>query len=320
MEQVLKDQAILSKKIEATGKAVTQLTMDRAVEDDFDAFFVNSMGSKPPQQFRPPHPPPQPPGEMRATRSMFGLNRGVGEGPPGYKNAVPKLNFPEFHGRDPKVWRHRCEDFFKFYNVPEHLWITTATMHMKDNAGRWVEVQRLKGELNTWEKFMSPVETKFGAYDYVHALTELLELKQIGSMDEYVFEYESLQFLIEMHNTGYDKMFFITQFTRGLKPELAAVVQSQLPHTMETTVRIAKVQEQLLDRGKFRHQKFNSTSRGYLNTIAKYDQKPPLAIPSQLNKERQKRDFYKAHNVCFYCSEPLIQLILLSALRDQNHI
>lgn len=107
-----------------------------------------------------------------------------------------------------------------------------------------------------------------------------------------------------MHNTGYDKMFFITQFTRGLKPELAAVVQSQLPHTMETTVRITKVQEQLLDRGKFRHQKFNSSSRGYLNTTAKYDQKPPPAIPSQLSKERQKRDFSKAHNLCFYCSEP----------------
>lgn len=51
-------------------------------------------------------------------------------------------------------------------------------MHMKDNAGRWVEVQRLEGEINTWEKLMSAVETKFEAYYYVHALTELLELNQ----------------------------------------------------------------------------------------------------------------------------------------------
>lgn len=48
MEQVLKDQAILSKKIEAIGKAVAQLIMDRVVEDDFDTFFVNSLGSQPP--------------------------------------------------------------------------------------------------------------------------------------------------------------------------------------------------------------------------------------------------------------------------------
>jgi hypothetical protein len=50
-------------------------------------------------------------------------------------------------------------------------------------------------------------------------------------------------------------MFFITQFTRGLRPDIAAVVQSQLPQTMETAVRIAKVQEQLMERGKFKYNK-----------------------------------------------------------------
>jgi hypothetical protein len=50
-------------------------------------------------------------------------------------------------------------------------------------------------------------------------------------------------------------MFFITQFTRGLKPEIAAMVKSQLPQSMETAVRIAKVQEQLADNGKGKYQK-----------------------------------------------------------------
>jgi hypothetical protein len=71
---------------------------------------------------------------------------------------------------------------------------------------------------------MGKVETKFGAYDYMHALQELLELQQQGSVEDYVAAFESLQFQIEMHNTGYDKMFFITQFTRGLKPEISAAV------------------------------------------------------------------------------------------------
>jgi hypothetical protein len=88
---------------------------------------------------------------------------------------------------------------------------------MKDNAGRWAEVQRLKGALSNWEEFMEAVEDKFGAYDYPHALSELLELKQTGVVDEYVSAFEALQFLIEMHNTGYDKMFFITQFTKRLE-------------------------------------------------------------------------------------------------------
>jgi hypothetical protein len=138
-----------------------------------------------------------------------GQKHRFGENNSGYKNAVPKLSFPEFSGKDPKVWRHKCEDFFHIYNVPECLWVTTASMHMKDNAGRWVEVQRLKGELTTWEKFMCALEAKFGAYDYVHALTELLELKQSISVDDYIAEFKSLQLLIEMHNTGYDKMFLL---------------------------------------------------------------------------------------------------------------
>lgn len=108
--------------------------------------------------------------------------------------------------------------------MPDHLKITTATMHMKENAGRWVEVQRLKGSFQSWDKFMDAVELKFGAYDYEHALAELLELKQTTSVGDYVTEYESLQFMIEMHNPGYDQTVFITQFIRGLKLEILPVV------------------------------------------------------------------------------------------------
>lgn len=43
MEQVLKDQSQLAKQIEATGQAVTQLTLNRQAED---AFEVSSMGSQ----------------------------------------------------------------------------------------------------------------------------------------------------------------------------------------------------------------------------------------------------------------------------------
>lgn len=76
---------------------------------------------------------------------------------------------------------------------------------------------------------MKAVEDKFGAYDYIQALLQLLELRQEGSVEEYVTEFDNLQFQIEMHNIGYDKMFFITQFFRGLKPENSFVVQSQVP-------------------------------------------------------------------------------------------
>lgn len=71
MEQELKDQAILSKQIEATSKAVAKLTLDRAGEEEFDAGSVNSLGSGPPFQFRQQRPPPQPPGGVPTNRSAY---------------------------------------------------------------------------------------------------------------------------------------------------------------------------------------------------------------------------------------------------------
>lgn len=147
MEQVLKDQAKLSQQIENTGKAVAQLTLDRTRQEDMDD-VPDGTGTHNYSQHNWSHRQHQ---SAEAYAQPYGAvgNHGSGDNVSGYKNVVPKLSFPEFSGRDPKVWRHKCEDFFHIYNVPEYLWITTATMHMKDNAGRWVEVQRLKGELDT---------------------------------------------------------------------------------------------------------------------------------------------------------------------------
>lgn len=50
-------------------------------------------------------------------------------------------------------------------------------MHMDKNAAKWVRVQKRKNGLGTWVQFMDAVEAKFGAYDYIHALSDLLELK-----------------------------------------------------------------------------------------------------------------------------------------------
>jgi hypothetical protein len=155
------------------------------------------------------------------------------------------MTFPAFEGKDPKIWRDKCEDYFLIFDIPEFLWVSMASMSIVGDAARWVRVEKNRGDLGNWTPFMHKVEDKFGAYDYMHALQDLLELQQQGSVEDYVLSFESLQFQIEMHNTGYDKMFFITQFTRGLKPDISAAVQAQVPNTMERAVMLAKIQQQL---------------------------------------------------------------------------
>lgn len=222
----------------------------------------------------------------------------------GYRRTTPKLNFPEFNGRDPRIWRRQCEDYFLFYNVPEHLRVTSATMHMRDNAGRWMEVQRLKGGFPSWAQFMTDVEDKFGAYDYDHAMQDLFTLKQTGSVEEFYFQFQSLQFRLEMHNSGFDRMFFINQFTRNLKPELAAMVQSHIPRTMEQAVHIAKIQEALFDRPQFKYSKPAFPHKAQFGISGRPEVKMSSTFNSPLTKERQKRDYCRANNLCFYCLAP----------------
>lgn len=116
------------------------------------------------------------------------------DGHPGYHPGVPKLSFPDIVGRDPRVWSHQCEDFFRFYNVLQYLWVTSAIMHMKGNIGQWFEIQRLWGGLNNWDQFIQAVEAKFGAYDFIQALNALLEIRQTRSVEEFAAEFASLQF------------------------------------------------------------------------------------------------------------------------------
>jgi hypothetical protein len=71
---------------------------------------------------------------------------------------------------------------------------------------------------------------------------------------------------------------------------------------METAVRIAKIQEQLVERNKSKYPKSAYASRSYTAAGSKPEPKPQFNAPSHLTKERQKRDFCKANNLCIYYS------------------
>ena len=47
-------------------------------------------------------------------------------------------------------------------------------------------------------------------------MSELLELKQTDSVEDYAAAFENLQFEITMHNSGFDDTF-VSQFVKGLK-------------------------------------------------------------------------------------------------------
>jgi hypothetical protein len=126
------------------------------------------------------------------------------------------------------------------------MWTTAASMHMDGQAAKWLQVHKLKYGLGKWNEFIAAVETQFGSYDYRDAISDLVALTQTGSLEVYISAFVDLQYQVSMHNLGLDEVYFVTQFTSGLKPELRASVQAQIPKKMKAIV-LAKVQQQLLD-------------------------------------------------------------------------
>lgn len=114
--------------------------------------------------------------------------------------------------------------------------------------------------------------------------------------------------MLEMHNSGFDMMFCHSVYQ---KFETIYCCSSAIPFTttMEQAVCNAKIQETLLDKGKFRLSKQHSP-RGSGQFTPKFDQRSGFPAASPYSKGRQKRDYCRANNLCFQCSEPF----------DANHL
>jgi hypothetical protein len=212
------------------------------------------------------------------------------------------MQFPKFTGKHPLIWRDKCEDYFRIFDIPESMWATYASLNMDENAAKWLQMYKRKFGLDNWLSFISVVEKKFGDNDYRTALTTLLELQQIEDLEVYIMTFEDLQFQITMHNTELGELFFVTQFIKGLKLKISAVVQSQVPDTMQRTILLARIQQQVLDRTKGKWPKSSTITR-QLQQPAKLEAKPNSHV-RPLWKERQTRDFRRANGLCYFCAEP----------------
>jgi len=222
MDQVLRDHITLAKQLETTGQTVSRLTQRFPTTDSGPTRppFQSSMNAS--GSGEPPFPHSSP-GFHGSGRDSSALPR----------HSVPKMAFPRFTGENPRIWKDKCLDYFHIFNIPESMWVTSASMNMDDNAAKWLQVYKLKHCLETWSEFMAAVEDQFGSYAYRDSITDLIALEQDGSLDDYVAAFTDLQYQVSMHNTGLDEIFFVTQFIKGLKSELRAGVQSQVPKTIQ---------------------------------------------------------------------------------------
>lgn len=123
-------------------------------------------------------------------------------------------------------------------------------------------------------------------------------------------------YLPQMHNSGFDKLFFINQFVHHLKLELSVVVQSHLPQTMQQAVRITKIQETLLDKNKFKFLKSATQPRASMgvSSVLSFDSHP-LSRPLSVRNGRSRTIFMPTTSVSIVLNS-LTTIILPNASKD----
>ena len=59
---------------------------------------------------------------------------------------------------------------------------TFASLHIEDNAAKWLQVYKRQYGLADWQSFIDAVVEKFGSSDYRDAMEELLDLTQTSTV------------------------------------------------------------------------------------------------------------------------------------------
>jgi hypothetical protein len=89
---------------------------------------------------------------------------------------LPQVSFPCFHGDNPRLWRHKCLEYFKLFNINECMWVTAATLHMEGAAAHWYKAYKLSRPVGDWSQFINAVEENFNHRDSSQMVGSHVEL------------------------------------------------------------------------------------------------------------------------------------------------
>jgi hypothetical protein len=175
---------------------------------------------------------------------------------------------------------------------------------MEGNAALWLQQYKLQHPIISWSSLMDDIEAKFGATDHMQFMKKWLALKQTTTVADYKQQFDTLMYQACMHNPHYDEPLFVSQFVKGLKPELRGLVEAQLPEIVDRAALLAEVHQDILARANPWTQR---VVRGIAPVArAEREEGPRAATPGstwELWKDRQLRDYRRLHNLCFKCGE-----------------
>ncbi|XP_061353237.1 uncharacterized protein LOC133298012 [Gastrolobium bilobum] len=223
-----------------------------------------------------------------------------------------KMEIPSFEGQDPNNWIFKSELFFRLQQTPDHLQVQIAGLKMDGAAGDWFQWIFNSGTVQTWEEYTKAVRRRFGSSHYRDVRGVLAKLTQIGSLADYMREFQRL--MNQVHDLSDN--FLMILFISGLQPDLQGAIQLHWPTSLHQAMQLTLAYD--THHSELRSSFTNSTKKSFHRPASpiKPDKPYPLTIQSsqtlalpapstvpvrKLSTEeiRKKREL----GICFTCDE-----------------
>lgn len=139
-----------------------------------------------------------------------------------FRHAVKKVELPSFTGEDPAGWISRAEIYFRVQDTTPEIKVRLAQLCMEGPTIHFFNSLIGENEDLSWENLKDELLGRYGGHGEGDVYEQLTELKQEGTVDEYITEFEYLTTQIPRLP---DKQF-LGYFLHGLKTEIRGKVRS----------------------------------------------------------------------------------------------
>ncbi|KAK9690943.1 hypothetical protein RND81_09G165300 [Saponaria officinalis] len=239
---------------------------------------------------------------------------------------TPKLEFPTFDGRNPRIWKKKCLKYFNLCKIPDNQRVDLASMYMVGRAESWFNSYIVVRQNVLWDEFIVDLCARFKEEIAGNVVEEFNKLHQTNSIDDYLDAFENLRGLMLQRNPLLPDQYFLDSFIGGLKPAVKPFVRAFKPQTLASAVEYARLQEELLTVSRYipkyssqnltfvnsnkapSHNSFapNSTSKGLLPTPTSRPS-PPLTSSNSMGPTRFISAAERAEKMrkgeCYFCNE-----------------
>ncbi|GAU10118.1 hypothetical protein TSUD_422340 [Trifolium subterraneum] len=139
-----------------------------------------------------------------------------------FRQSVKKIELPMFDGKDPAGWISRAEVYFRVQETTPKVKVNLAQLCMNGPTIHFFNSLLNESEDLTWNQLKEALLERYGGHGDGDVYEQLTELRQIGSVEEYITGFEYLTAQIPKIP---DKQF-LGYFLHGLKPEIKGKVRS----------------------------------------------------------------------------------------------